>query len=148
MNYLKIISGIAFFDLLSKEFVKRKFPSNNKIEIIKNKFYIWHIKNKGFAYSNFKESPNKVFFGSLIIFICTVIYFIKLLTNNGMKVLKFGLSIVIGGAIGNLFERATKREVTDFLYINIKNTPIFNIADIFIFLGCIISMLSSVFYEK
>ncbi len=148
MNYLKLIGSIAFFDLLSKEFVKKKFPLNKKIEVIKNKFYIWHIKNKGFAYSSFKESPNGVFLGSLGIFICTVVYFTTLLKDSGMKVLKFGISIIIGGAIGNLFERATKREVTDFLYIKVKNMPIFNIADIFIFLGCFISMMSSIFCKK
>lgn len=148
MRYIIFIVSISILDLFSKYVIKNKVPVNTKIEILKDKLYIWHIKNKGTAYSKFEKYPDFVFISSGILLSTITVYFIKLLKKEGQTFLKTGMAMIIGGAIGNIIERGTKREVTDFIYIKTKNAPIFNIADVFIFIGSGISMLSSIFSKK
>ena len=59
------------------------------------------------------------------------------------SILKTGLAFTAGGSLGNLYERIFKRKVTDFLYFKYKKAPIFNVADIFIFIGGFIIMAAS-----
>ena len=47
MRYIIFIVSISILDLFSKYVIKNKVPVNTKIEILKDKLYIWHIKNKG-----------------------------------------------------------------------------------------------------
>ena len=148
MGYIIIILIIALSEVIAKYMINKKVPLNKKIEILKDKFYIWHIKNKGFAYSKFKDFPDIVFLFSSAIFFFFLIFFIRLLRKDGMNFLKTGIAMIIGGALGNIFERGTKRQVTDYIYIKGKNLPIFNISDIFILFGSIISLLSSIFSKK
>ena len=148
MGYIIIILIIDLYEVIAKYMINKKVPLNKKIEILKDKFYIWHIKNKGFAYSKFKDFPDIVFLFSSAIFSAVVIFFIRLLRKDGMNFLKTGIAMIIGGALVNIFERGTKRQVTDYIYIKGKNLPIFNISDIFILFGSIISLLSSIFSKK
>ena len=77
-----------------------------------------------------------------------IIYFIKLLYKKGSRSLKLGFSFMLGGALGNLYERIFKNGVTDFIYIKFKKAPIFNVADIFILIGNFIILTVSFFKKR
>ena len=85
MGYIIIILIIALSEVIAKYMINKKVPLNKKIEILKDKFYIWHIKNKGFAYSKFKDFPDIVFLFSSAIFSAVVIFFIRLLRKDGIN---------------------------------------------------------------
>ena len=79
-----------------------------------------------------------------VVFACTVF------KSNTSKLFKLGISTALGGALGNLIDRMKNGCVTDFIYIKskkIKNMPIFNIADVGIFLGSICMFLTE-FFKK
>ena len=78
--------------------------------------------------------------------IIILIYFIK----NQRAYEKFGFILILGGALGNLFDRIFYNAVPDFIDIHINNFHwfIFNIADIFISVGVLCLILVEIFFKK
>lgn len=148
MVYFFTVIFIIILDLLSKKIVKRNFPIFYKKEIVRNKLYIWHIKNKGVAYNTFERFPNFIlcFTGTAIGAI--LIYLISIVKKADMKCFKFSVAMILGGALGNFIDRLKNKCVTDFLFIKKRNAPIFNIADIFVLFGGLLSLISSIFVKE
>lgn len=128
-----VISFVFFIiDLLSKVLVLsiKKFP----ITIIKDFFYINKTFNTGAAFSLFTGN-NFVF---IIIAIAVLIYIDrKVICDIKNKISIISISMLIGGIIGNLFDRIAYGKVIDFLSFKfgLYNFPVFNLADTFICIG-------------
>ena len=77
-----------------------------------------------------------------------IIILIMIIKNDGLK--KYFLSMVFGGALGNLYDRIFFKAVPDFIDLHIENFHwfIFNIADIFITLGVIMLILLEILKTK
>ncbi len=134
MIYLILIGVIIFFDLYTKKIINKKIVLGESIEVIKNKFYITHIKNSGGILGFLENKKIILHILSIITLFKYCYYFIKN-KDNFIFLKKIGLIFVIGGGFGNILERIYKKNVTDFFYIKYKKLPIFNVADIFVFSG-------------
>jgi len=137
---MMIILTIIFFiiDLGSKLLISNLMNVNDSIRIIRNFFYITYVRNTGAAWSIFSGKVLGLIFVSLLI-IGFIIYYIY--KNNPKSILeKVGYSMILGGAIGNLFDRIFYGYVIDFLDFIIfgYDYPIFNLADSFIFVGVLL----------
>ena len=101
------------------------------------------IWNEGIAFGLF-SFDNKFYYNLLTILICliTIIIIWLLLKSDGLERLSF--LVIVGGSLGNIFDRIFYSAVPDFIDIHINNFHwfIFNVADIFITLGilCLISI--------
>ena len=101
------------------------------------------IWNEGIAFGLF-SFDNKFYYSLLTILICsiTIIIIWLLLKSEGFERLSF--LMIVGGSLGNIFDRIFYSAVPDFIDIHINNFHwfIFNVADIFITLGilCLISI--------
>ena len=134
-----IIVLIFLLDRISKIYVinlDKKFPGS---EIFSSKFLnISLIWNEGIAFGLFSFSNEDIYnaFTMLIILIILVIFFF-ILKSKGLE--RYSLLIILGGALGNVFDRISTNAVPDFIDFHIGNFHwfIFNIADIFISLGII-----------
>lgn len=120
---------------------------NNSFVVIKNFFKITPIKNFGASFSTF-ENMNV-----LLISISVIILIYLLLSINKVKDTKLnGLSygLLIGGLLGNLYDRLIFGYVRDFLSFKILsyNFAIFNVADIGIVVGVILLLVLSIIKEK
>ena len=145
MIYFIIIVAIIAADVYTKYRISKEYVIEQKKELIPDKLYLWHRKNTGFSFSIMSQRQRFVSYSAFVIVVISAVYFIKLLFEKGSRALKIGFSFMLGGAIGNLYERIFKKGVTDFLYIKFKKAPIFNVADIFIFIGNIIILAVSFF---
>ena len=142
INFSFILS-IFLFDRITKIYVinlDKKFIGS---EIFSSKYLnISLIWNEGIAFGllSFNE---KILYDILTIIIFLIIIFIFFLTFNSSGFKKFSLLIIVGGAIGNFYDRATYRAVPDFIDFHVGNFHwfIFNIADIFITIGVIFMIL-------
>ena len=145
---------IAFFffiiDFISKQVVIHFLSLNESILVIKNFFYLTYTKNNGAAWSILQDQR-------LLLLIVTVI--VLFLINKYMnkeelsKLENFIYGMIIGGIVGNLFDRIVYSSVIDFLDFKIfgYNYPIFNLADTFIVIGIILLIIVSIrkeHYEK
>jgi len=106
------------------------------VPIISNILHLTYAENKGAAFSILQNQ--RWLFITLTIIICIVIIFI-LITHSSMHILlKISLSLILGGAIGNLIDRIKLGYVIDFIDFRIINYPIFNLADSAVVIGTIL----------
>ena len=131
------IASLFLIDRVSKIWIIKKSQEIMGNEIFSSRFVNFElIWNKGIAFGLF-SSDGGIFYqliSLLIIFIVMIlIYFI--LKSNGFE--KFGFILILGGALGNLFDRIIYKAVPDFIDLHINNFHwfIFNIADIFVTIG-------------
>lgn len=138
-----IIFTIVFFivDIVSKLVVSNLMDVYDSVIIIKDFFYITYVRNTGAAWSIFSGETLGIVIVSLMI-ILGIIYYIWR-NNPESKLEKLGYGLILGGAIGNLFDRIIYGYVIDFFdfYIFGYDYPIFNLADSFIFVGVIILII-------
>ena len=140
---LIIIFVIFILDRLSKLYVIYLDKINNSSEIFSSKFLnIYLIWNEGIAFGllSFEKDNLYNILTSLIIII--ILFLLFLITRStGLK--KYSLTMIIGGALGNVFDRIYYKAVPDFIDFHVGNFHwfIFNIADIFITIGVILMIL-------
>ena len=151
---LIIIFSIFILDRLTKFYIIYLDKINSGTEIFSSKFLnIYLIWNEGIAFGLF-SLDKKNLYNYLTIFIFIVAVFILFWIINSKGIQKYALSMIFGGALGNLFDRIFYQAVPDFIDLHINNFHwfIFNIADIFITIGVFLMILSEFIvkgsYEK
>ena len=148
-NKLILISLIALvIDMLSKVLVKHFIFLGQRIKIIKNLFYITYVKNTGAAFSIFRNNTLFLIILSIVIIGLLFYYLSKKIYLSKLENISYGL--ILGGAIGNLFDRIIYGYVIDFIdiYIFKFDYPVFNIADMAIVIGVIILIIDLFRGEK
>ena len=140
----KILIGsfiVLIFDQISKNLVDLFISLNDSITVIKKFFYLTYIYNEGAAWSIL--NGKRIFLILIGIVSLYLIYtFIKDFKENKRNIVAF--SLIIGGILGNLFDRIFLGIVRDFLDFKIfgLNYPIFNIADCAICIGVILLLIA------
>ena len=119
-------------------------------EIFSSRFINFELVwNKGIAFGLFSLEGGLLYqVISLLIFLIIIILIYFILKSDGFE--KFGFILILGGALGNLFDRIFYKAVPDFidLHINDFHWFIFNIADIFITIGVLCLILVEIFFKK
>ena len=138
-----ILFLIFIFDRFSKIYVIYLSEKNNYSQIFSSKFLDIHlIWNEGIAFGLLSSSETYFYnLISTIIAIIIFILFLMIIRGKGLK--KLLLISILGGAIGNFYDRMVYKAVPDFIdfHINDFHWFIFNIADIFISLGVFFMIL-------
>ena len=132
-----IVLFIFLSDRISKLIIINLDKNNLSNEIYSSKFLnIQLIWNEGIAFGLFSYSQGNLYniLTALIIFIIFIIIFMTL-NSEGIK--KYGFIMILGGALGNIFDRIVYKAVPDFIDFHVENFHwfIFNVADIFITIG-------------
>ena len=141
-----IIFIIFFIDFFSKNYVLSNFSKNT---FYINKFINFDLTwNTGIGFGLFSSESNLIY-NSISVLITLVILFLIYLAIKSDNFDKINLSIIIGGALGNFYNRIFYKAVPDFIDLHYNNFHwfTFNIADIFITIGIILFILKS-FFEK
>ena len=140
---LIIIFSIFILDRLTKFYVIYLDKINSGSEIFSSKFLnIYLIWNEGIAFGlfSFQEKNLYNFFTIFILIIISIITFMLFKTNDFKK---YPLILILGGALGNFFDRIFYNAVPDFIDFHVGEFHwfIFNVADIFITFGVIFMIL-------
>ena len=145
-----IISAIFLSDRISKIYILKKAELESGVDIYLtpylNLYLVW---NKGIAFGLLSFNENLIYQSiSLIILIICIVIFIMIIKSNGLK--KYSLISVLGGALGNFFDRIYYSAVPDFIDFHVGNFHwfIFNVADMFITIGVICLILDELFNYK
>ena len=137
--YIFVIIAIFFLHRVSKLYVLNYASANEQVNIVINDFLnIILIWNKGIGFGFFSFDNNKVY-NFITFLILTINLLIIYLIIKSDKIRSLFYVIILGGSLGNLFDRFYYTAVPDFIDLNYKGFHwfIFNIADIFISLGII-----------
>ncbi|MCT4606416.1 MAG: signal peptidase II [Marinisporobacter sp.] len=142
MNYVLILL-LIIIDQISKWMIQSKFLINESMPIIKNIFHLTYVQNFGAAFGILKQQ--KIFFVVMTIFVIGGIVIFLKKQKNLHKLVPYSLSLIVGGAIGNLIDRVRLGYVVD--YFDFRIWPVFNIADISIVIGAVLLSYYLIFLD-
>ena len=147
---LFIVTIIFLIDRVSKTYVINLFEDINNQQIILTSFLnIYLIWNEGIAFGllSFESKNIYNFITFLIISINLVIIYILFILKD---IRRYFFLIILGGSLGNLFDRLVYNAVPDFIDLHFGDLHwfIFNGADIFITLGVICLILDELFFKN
>lgn len=136
-------------DRISKSIVRNKLDYYEKIEVIDDHLTLTKVENSGAFLSLGNNLPGEIKFYLLTVFpvIILILSLIFLLRNDISRVSTLGISFIIGGGIGNIYDRIVHGSVTDFLHIDfiLFETGIFNMADVSIMTGFFLLVYEMIF---
>jgi signal peptidase II len=144
---LLIAALVVLLDRLSKLWVDRHVPRGHFITVIPNVFRISHVFNTGAAFSLFANSISPVMVRDVLIGFSIVAIIVVLVmiwyAGRALSLTGIALALILGGAIGNLYDRIAYRYVVDFLEVTIVHYhwPDFNVADSCIVIGACLLLL-------
>ncbi len=145
--YYVVILFLIALDQATKALVVKRVALYQSVPVIPGFFNITRIHNKGAIFGMFSQSGSRLVTGlltgaSLLALCFVVFYFIK--TPASERLMKFSLTLILAGALGNLSDRVLRGQVVDFLdfYISGHHWPFFNVADSCITVGaCLLIIL-------
>jgi signal peptidase II len=137
---LMIAGSVCIADQIVKALIVATVPVYQTIPVIPGFFNLTHIYNPGGAFGFLSGSPSVLrhaFFLISSVVAMGLILFLYAKTPPGQGWLEVGLSLIMGGAIGNILDRIRIGKVIDFLDLYIKDLhwPAFNVADSAITIG-------------
>ena len=132
--YLMLALGVFLADRLTKALVEGSLPLHDYRVIIPDFFHLVHVKNQGIAFGLFADSPSATKTFLLVFLSAIALGGVALLFWTASPVvpkLSAGLSLILGGALGNLVDRVQGGGVVDFLlfFVGSYHWPAFNLAD-------------------
>src|SRR5580658_4175695 len=151
--YLLIALIVLLLDRWTKHVVAQRIRLYAHIQVIPGFFQLTHTENTGAAFSLFADSSAPWKTGLLIAFsgIALVVVSVLLWKNERAHVATgVGLALIMGGALGNLWDRLARGRVIDFLLFYFKRYqwPVFNLADSAIVIGAGLLVLEILFHKS
>lgn len=140
---LLIALAVLLLDRITKWVIAQTIPLEDAVNIIPGFFRLTHLENTGAAFSLFADSSSPFRTALLIAFSVAALAVVSFLLWKDRGIFHSGtmaLSLILGGAVGNLWDRIVDGKVTDFLdfYIGVHHWPPFNVADSAIVIGALL----------
>ena len=135
-------------DRVSKLIIIKQQISNES-QFINNYLNLDLVWNTGIGFGLFSQNAN-IYYHAISFLIFLVIIFLSYLISKSNSIYKVFFSLILGGAIGNFYDRLFYYAVPDFIDIHVNNYHwfTFNIADIFITIGVIFLISKDLILDK
>jgi len=148
-----IALGIVCLDRVSKWLIARNISLHDNIQIIPDFFRLTHVENRGAAFGLFADSPSEWKIAILVLFSIVALVIVSALlwrNSHSMNTTGVGLALILGGALGNLWDRLLSGKVVDFLlfYVGKYQWPAFNVADSAIVIGASLLVFEILFAKS
>ncbi|RBW62318.1 signal peptidase II [Tenacibaculum sp. E3R01] len=146
ISLIVIISNISC-DQITKEKARVEIEKNEIIEVINDNFILTKVENTGAAMSLGQNLPPKlkiIILQILPLLTLILMFFHTIRKKESTKLNLIAFSFIIGGGIGNIYDRILYNSVTDFMYIKLGtfHTGIFNMADVSVVVGALLLFLN------
>ena len=150
---------LFIFLVIADQFIKKIIVDNidygGQIDVIKNFFSLYYVRNTGSAFSLFADKAWGIYFLTGISVVLGIVIFILMIiaSRSRMKLISLAFCLLSSGAVGNLIDRVRLRYVIDYLRFDFGSYtfPIFNFADICAVVGTIlligIILIASKYFE-
>ncbi len=150
--FFLIAAAVLLLDRLAKWSVASNIPLHDSVTVIPGCFHLTHVENTGAAFGLFAESTAQWKIGALVSFSVIALMVVSALLwkhSHSWSTTTIGLSLILGGATGNLWDRMLTGHVVDFLdfYVGSYHWPAFNVADSAIVIGAIL-LVSEIVFAK
>jgi signal peptidase II len=143
---LHITALVILADRLTKNAIVHRIRPGYTIPVIPGFFHLSHVLNTGAAFSLMENlPPNAVRLGLIgfSVFAAVIVLVLLWRTGRALTLTSVALALILGGALGNLYDRIRFHHVVDFLAVKIYhyNWPDFNVADSCIVIGACLLLL-------
>ena len=144
-----LIVVIVALDQWSKWAIKTSFNLYQSMPVIQDLLHFTYVTNDGMAFGLSFPGGKHVLLIMTILLTGFIVGFLWK-EKNGHPLIKYGLALILSGAIGNLIDRLLYGKVVDFLDLMIGNFHwyIFNIADSSVTIGIILFIIHSIYIEQ
>lgn len=142
-----IAAGVFLLDRLTKWVIETHVSFLDTLRIIPGFFDIVHTENRGVAFSLFNDSTSEWRTSLLVLFSMAAVVLVGgFIFRRAERLDRYslaGFALILGGALGNVFDRIVWGRVTDFLdfYIGSYHWPAFNVADSAIVVGSVLLLI-------
>jgi len=148
-----IAALVVLLDRATKSVVARNISLHDGIQVIPGFFRITHVENRGAAFGLFADSPAQWKIAMLVLFSIVALVVVSALlwrNSHSMATTGIGLALILGGALGNLWDRVFNGRVVDFLlfYVGQYQWPAFNVADSAIVVGAGLLVIEILFAKS
>ncbi len=144
MLFYSIALLTALIDQITKYFVHKHLLLGQSIPLVGNIVKLTYVRNTGAAFSFFVGFSSYLAVIGLVVAVAVVYFHYRLPSKD--RFLQVALAFILGGSLGNLFDRIFRSYVIDYLDITIW--PVFNFADIIINIGVIMLIFKFVSKEE
>ncbi|MDO4938765.1 MAG: signal peptidase II [Lachnospiraceae bacterium] len=146
--YIVIFVLSVALDQITKNMAVTMLDPGEPVNVIKDVFRFVYTENMGAAFG-MMQGRQVLFYIITGLVIIAILYFLIRMPSDS-KYLPIGivLSFILAGAVGNLIDRVSHKYVVDFIYFAPIDFPVFNVADIFVTLGCIAFAILVIFVYK
>jgi signal peptidase II len=143
---------VLLLDRITKWAVAGNIALHDSVAVIPGFFQLTHAQNSGAAFGLFAEPPAQWKVGALVSFSVLALVVLSALLwkkSHSFSTTTIALSLILGGAMGNLWDRVFPGPVVDFLdfYIGSYHWPAFNVADSAIVVGALL-LVSEIVFAK
>lgn len=140
-----LIAIFVWFDQFTKSLAVEKLMNNKAFVLIENVFELNYLENRGAAFGMLQNKQYIFAFTGTLMLLFILYVFIKLPMTKRYILLEACGILLAAGAIGNMIDRVSQGYVVDFFYFVLINFPIFNVADIYVTISCIVMAILILF---
>ena len=150
MQYILMLlaaAAVVAADQLSKLWIVANIPLHTTIDAIPGLFHLTYVQNTGAAFSSF-QGMLWLFIVIFALFTAGVIWEFSKKRMPFTSFDRWCIALVYAGGLGNMIDRIRLGYVVDMIAVDFIDFPVFNVADCFITCGCILLIVSLVFFNR
>jgi signal peptidase II len=139
--FLGLAGAVVLLDQLTKWVIRSNLDRGDSHEVLGSLLRIVHVTNSGAAFGTFQGAGPLLAITSVVGMLAILVYLFS--PGFAHPIVRTGLALMLGGAIGNLIDRVLEGRVVDF--VKVPNWPAFNVADSGITVGVVVLIAAIVF---
>jgi signal peptidase II len=150
-SWLMIAVSVAILvalDQFTKYLAVTKLSGEDSLVLIDGVLDFVYLENHGAAFSMLQNQQWFFYILTTVFFILAVVVLHRLPQNAKYRPMTISVVVLLSGAAGNFIDRVVNRYVIDFIYVELINFPVFNVADIYVTVGVTILIVLMIFKYK
>lgn len=135
-------------DQLTKYWAATHLKADGPVHIIPKVFQLYYHENNGAVWGIMSGKISILIVATIVIMAGMIFFYLKIPSGRRYNIMRLILVFLTAGAIGNLIDRSINKYVVDFLYFELIDFPIFNLADCYVTGSAVLLIILSLFYYK
>ncbi len=141
-------AGLVYLDQITKALAVKHLKDQPAFVLMDGVFELHYLENRGAAFGMLQNQKVLFVVIAAVMLVAITYMLIRLPRNKHFIPLEILLVLIASGAVGNLIDRVSLNYVVDFFYFKLINFPIFNVADIYVSVSCVLLAVLLVFFYK
>lgn len=133
-------------DQYTKHLAIVHLKGKQSFQLVSGVFELQYLENRGAAFGLFQDRQIIFMVGAVLIFFIVLYFYAKIPHRKRYCLMRVYAVLIVSGALGNMVDRIRFDYVVDFFYFSLIDFPIFNVADCYVVIGCILFAFSLLFY--